>query len=193
MFFNVIKNFVECFDFLLKFCIVVFFALLLFLDYCWGWPAPGFPAKPLQRVTQSNEQIDCEIAGFRLYENMDTVDVSYLYIFLNGKRNLHYVYHLLYSSDESNKNILLTYKFPVSLYGGRDQDVEYTNFLIEENDSLITINYNREPIDGFVIENNPFEKKIVMRYNSELDNSNILLKYVDGKPEIKNVKDACFY
>lgn len=192
MFLKFIRNLIEGFDFLLKIGIVHLSALLLILDYGLGWPAPGFSAKPLKKVLSSKSEVECEIDGVKLYEKRDSIDVSYWYIFLNGKRNLFYVYHLLYSSDENDKNVLLTYKFPVSVYGGRDQDVAYTNFLIEENDSLITINYNKEPADGFVIENNPFNKKIVMKYNQELINSNTLLKRVDGKTVINKIEEACF-
>lgn len=48
------------------------------------------------------------------------------------------------------------------------------------------------PADGFVIENNPFDKKIVMKYNQELVNSNTLLKYIDGKAVVEKKEDACF-
>ena len=42
--------------------------------------------------------------------------------------------------------------------------MENTNIFIEEFPDAIKFYYNREPIGGFVIDNNPFSKKIQMEY-----------------------------
>lgn len=163
MYRDVLKKFVLGIDVVAKIAIVGLTALMFFLDYCFGWPAPGYTARHLHR-NRLNTEIPCVINNYALYESLDSISISYVHLFLNGKRNLYYEYHLLYGADDENQGVFLSYKLPVSLDGGRDQNVDRINFLIEENDSLITINYDKEPVGGFVLEN-PFGKEIVMKLN----------------------------
>lgn len=190
----ILKKLLNLLDLLLKIFIVgagVSFILIIWLvDRAWS-PPPGTSVEHLHMIIPPNEEVECVISGIKLYRVRDSLNVD-LKNSPNKLLDSYYFYHLLYDFGEDEKKVLLTYKFPYPTSGGRDVVIENTSLLIEESDSLVIVNYNKKPVGGFLIENNPFEKKIVMRYNSDLDNRNILMKYVDGKPEIKNVKNACF-
>ena len=52
--------------------------------------------------------------------------------------------------------------------------------VVVETSDLITIFYNKEPVDGFFIEKNPFSKKILFVFKSRLS-------------ELKHKEGVCFY
>jgi hypothetical protein len=45
---------------------------------------------------------------------------------------------------------------------------ENSDFVIKESSDSITIYYNKEPVDGFNIEQNPFSKKLKIERKNKL-------------------------
>ena len=63
---------------------------------------------------------------------------------------------------------------------GLDVPVEETSLLFEETRDAIKIYYDKEPVGGFVVENNPFSKKILFEQKSNFN-------------DIVRTDEACYY
>ena len=75
------------------------------------------------------------------------------------------VYHILFENNVKKENIV-TYKFPLTYGAGAIE--ENTDIVIVETQESITIYYNREPVGGFIVEQNPFSKKLRIEYRDRL-------------------------
>ena len=113
------------------------------------------------------KKINCEFDKKRILWLEEPVDMPYWKIFIWGYHGMYRVYDVLYENELGKTTKLFTYKFPFTY--GLDVLAENTFFLIEESHDLIKIYYDRKPVDGFIIDNNPFSKRIIFQYMSNLD------------------------
>ncbi len=114
----------------------------------------------------------CNIEGKRIFLYGEDTNVPYF-----SFKDEYRVYHIL-SEDSSNKEYIATYKFPMTY--GVGAIAENTDIAIVETQENITIYYSREPVGGFIIEQNPFSKKLRTEFRDQLF-------------DIKSVDGACYY
>ena len=69
-------------------------------------------------------------------------------------------------SNRSDRKSIATYKFPLT-YGIGAVD-ENTDFVIIESEEFVAFYYNRKPVDGFNVVQNPFSKKILFEQRDDL-------------------------
>ena len=103
--------------------------------------------------------------------------VLYLQLFIHGYYVLYRVYDFMYVNKSGEKRKFFTYKCPLTY--GLDVIPEDIDFIIEETSDVITVYYEKEPVDGFKVENKPFSKEIQFKFLSDLEN-------------VRTVEGACF-
>ncbi|SHK42487.1 MULTISPECIES: hypothetical protein [unclassified Fibrobacter] len=154
---------------------LLFVFVLLFFSSCgllWG-TFLGIGYIPFFQFSSKNMKTTiCNIEGKRIFLFGEDTNVPYF-----SFKEEYRVYHIL-SEDSTNKEYIATYKFPLTT--GIGAIVENTDIAIVETQEDITIYYNREPAGGFVIEQNPFSKKLRAEFRDRL----FYIKSVDG---------ACYY
>lgn len=143
----------------------LFFMLVCFS--CWhGGHFEGDEKEFLFKHTSFSKDVRaCEIEGKKVSRLGEDVDVSFWRLFIWGAKGVYRVYHIVYETESQEKKFL-TYKFPLTL--GIGAIAENTDIIIEENADSIVIYYNKEPSDGFEIEQNPFSKKIYFVHENDL-------------------------
>ena len=108
----------------------------------------------------------------------ENVEIPFPLIYFDlGIRKLYRVYRFIYAK-ESEKNFFGTYRFPVTTGIGAIH--EDPDMVIDETSDLITIFYNKEPVDGFFIEKNLFSQKLLFVLKPNLS-------------ELKNKDGVCYY
>ena len=129
--------------------------------------------------TKANQKegIGCQIEGYKLSKLEEPLVVPFLQVFINGYYGLYRVYDIMYVNESGEKRKFLTYKCPLTY--GLDVIPEDIDFVIEETSDVITVYYEKEPVDGFKVENNPFSKEIQFKFLSDLEN-------------VRAVEGACF-
>lgn len=160
------------------------FCCFFFLLVCTSCEGKGFfkgnGEFHFKKRTPDGKQLEhCVIEGKKISVFEDDIEASFwsrLYFSIGGK-NLHRVYRFVYENN-SEKEIFGTYQFLATTGIGAIH--ENTGMVIEESSDLITIFYNKEPVDGFFIEKNPFSKKLLFVFKSKLS-------------ELKRKDGACFY
>ncbi len=145
--------------FLLKISIIVFYSFVLVLHYSCtnGGHFEFYNAK---------NKMTCNIEGKKISTYVDDLDVPYIRFFILGNHGMYCTYHINYEDESGKKNSFITYKFPYKY--GLDVVLEKASFVIEETLDNVKIYYNNNPTNGFVIENNPFSKKLILEYTSDL-------------------------
>ena len=164
-----------------KFFFLCSFAFVFVCTSCDGKALfEGYGEFHFKKKTSDGKQMErCVIEGKKLSvyeENVEADFWSRLY-FSIGAKNLNRVYRFAYE-NESEKEFFGTYQFPVTTGIGAIH--ENTGMVVVETSDLITIFYNKEPVDGFFIEKNPFSKKILFVFKSRLS-------------ELKRKEGVCFY
>jgi len=76
------------------------------------------------------------------------------------------------------KTNIITFKNPIDYRWDAISGI--SDFVVVESSDYITLYYDKEPVDGFVIENNPFAK-------------NIQFVQMDNLQKVKEMDDACFF
>ena len=132
---------------------IFFIIVLLFFSSCgiWWGTFPGIGYIPFfQHSSKNMKTTICNIEGKRIFLFGEDTNVPYF-----SFKDEYRVYHIL-SEDSSNKEYIATYKFPMTY--GVGAIAENTDIAIVETQENITIYYSREPVGGFIIEQNPFSK-----------------------------------
>ena len=142
--------------------LIIFFGgspmLLCFLFWN-GGHFKGVGTSPFrQHLSQKDNNMACSIDGTKLFLIGDDVDVSFFQMYAISGFKAYRFYHVFVIDERENRINLITYKFPLTT--GIGAIIENTDMIIENSSDAITIYYDKEPVDGFVIENNPFHKKI---------------------------------
>lgn len=139
----------------------LFFILVCF--FCWhGGHFEGGEKKFFFKHTSFSKDVRvCEIEEKKVSRFGENVDVSFWRLFILGTKGVYRVYHIMYETGDQEKKFL-TYKFPLTL--GIGAVAENTGIIIEENADSIVIYYNKKPLSGFEIVQNPFSKKIYFEY-----------------------------
>ena len=119
----------------------------------------------------------CQIEDYVLYKFEEPLIVPFLQVFINGYYGLYRVYDIMYMDKSGKKSKFFTYKWPLTY--GLDVIPEDVYFVIEESLDVITIYYDKEPVDGFNVEKNPFSKKIQFKFLSDLKS-------------VRSVEGACY-
>lgn len=169
------------------FVLMCCFVFVFICCSCWGdghFDGSGHLVL-LQNSSKHKNPVACKIEGGRVFVLGDDVNIPIIpfyiqcfsRVFLNAPNKYYRVYHFILEKDVGEK-IFLSYKFPLTMGVGAIK--ENSDFVIIEKDDAIKIYYNREPVGGFIVEHNPFSKKILIEYSETL----FYLKTVDG---------ACFY
>ena len=154
---------------------IFFIIVLLFFSSCgiWWGTFPGIGYNPFFQYSSKNMKTTiCNIEGKRIFLFGEDTNVPYF-----SFKDEYRVYHIL-SEDSSNKEYIATYKFPMTYGVGAIE--ENTDIAIVETQENITIYYSREPVGGFIIEQNPFSKKLRTEFHDRLF-------------DIKSVDGACYY
>lgn len=144
----------QVFDRFVKIFILVVYGFFILLDYsCTG--GGNFKYVDPYRPT-------CIVENKETSRYIENMNVPYLRLFIKGTYGLYSVYHIYYKDENGERINFITYKFPFDY--GLDVEMEDTGIFIEETPNAIKFYYNREPVGGFIIESNPFSKKIQMEY-----------------------------
>ena len=154
---------------------IFFIIVLLFFSSCgiWWGTFPGIGYIPFfQHSSKNMKTTICNIEGKRIFLFGEDTNVPYF-----SFKDEYRVYHIL-SEDSSNKEYIATYKFPMTY--GVGAIAENTDIAIVETQENITIYYSHEPVGGFIIEQNPFSKKLRTEFRNRLF-------------DIKSVDGACYY
>ena len=154
---------------------IFFIIVLLFFSSCgiWWGTFPGIGYIPFfQHSSKNMKTTICNIEGKRIFLFGEDTNVPYF-----SFKDEYRVYHIL-SEDSSNKEYIATYKFPMTY--GVGAIAENTDIAIVETQGNITIYYSHEPVGGFIIEQNPFSKKLRTEFRDRLF-------------DIKSVDGACYY
>ena len=154
---------------------IFFIIVLLFFSSCgiWWGTFPGIGYIPFfQHSSKNMKTTICNIEGKRIFLFGEDTNVPYF-----SFKDEYRVYHIL-SEDSSNKEYIATYKFPMTY--GVGAIAENTDITIVETQENITIYYSHEPVGGFIIEQNPFSKKLRTEFRDRLF-------------DIKSVDGACYY
>ena len=127
---------------------------------------------------QMEKKEHCAIEGKTLSVLEENVEIPFPLIYFDlGIRKLYRVYRFIYAK-ESEKNFFGTYRFPVTTGIGAIH--EDPDMVIDETSDLITIFYNKEPVDGFFIGKNLFSQKLLFVHKPNLS-------------ELKNKDGVCYY
>lgn len=159
----------------LKMLIVFFggFPMLLCFLFWNGGHFKGVGASPFrQHLSQKDNSMACSIDGTKLFLIGDDVDVSFFQMYAISGFKAYRFYHVFFIDETENRINFITYKFPLTT--GVGAIIENTDMIIENSSDTITIYYDKEPIDGFLLEHNPFSKKILFE---RLDNLKSLKKH----------------
>ena len=151
---------VKSFEKFIKIFIIFAYTFFILLDYsCTG--GGNF------KFSESYNSPNCILENKKISVYPENINVPYLRLFIKGTRGIFVNYHVYYKNDLGEKNDILTYRFPFTY--GLDVIMENTLIMVKETSDAIIIYYDKEPINGFVIKNNPFSKKVLLKYKSDLD------------------------
>jgi len=137
---------------------------------CLFWKNESFPGEdtePLYQYSWPEKLNICEIEGKKIYVNSDSLSISILHLLLYGTHDIFYSHHLLYKNTRGEKIIFLTYRTPFVF--GIDVVPENIRLAIENEKEKIVVYYDKEPVGGISIDNNPFSKIIELRLETDLD------------------------
>ena len=99
-------------------------------------------------------------------------------VYTNGPDGVLRASHIFIENTAGEKTNIITFKNPIDYRW--DAISGTSDFVIVESSDYVTLYYDLEPIDGFVIENNPFAK-------------DIRFVQTDNLQKIKEMEDACFF
>ncbi len=146
------------------------FSMVLFYSCENGGRYAGSGEEPLYLHSIHQKDKVCQIEGKSLQRYGDDVDVSILRVFIMSSADVFRVHHIRYFDENSEKINFITFKFPLFSSGGIGATIDNTNLIILETAENIKIYYDKEPVDGFVVEHNPFSKEIQFEYEKDLRN-----------------------
>ena len=99
-------------------------------------------------------------------------------VYTNGLDGVLRVSHVFVENSAGEKINIITFKNPIDYRWDAISGI--SDFVIVESSDYVTLYYDREPVDGFVIENNPFAKEIQFVQSVNLQ-------------KIKEIDNACFF
>ena len=99
-------------------------------------------------------------------------------VYTNGLDGVLRVSHIFVENTAGEKTNIITFKNPIDYRWDAISGI--SDFVIVESSDYVTLYYDREPVDGFVIENNPFAKKIQF-------------VQMDNLQKVKEMDNACFF
>jgi hypothetical protein len=142
---------------------LILVAVVLFFSSCgvWWGTFRGIGFIPFfQNSTKEMKTTICNIEEKRIFLWGEDTKVPYF-----SFKDEYRVYHILFENNVKKEKIV-TYKFPLTYGAGAIE--ENTDIVIVETQENITIYYNREPVGGFIVEQNPFSKKLRIEYRDRL-------------------------
>jgi hypothetical protein len=150
---------------------VALILLLFLMCFCCGCRGGGhFDGDKNILVLQKNPKykktVACRIEDKRVAIFEDDLDVSIFQLYFDFTTTLYRVYHFFVEEKLGERRVFITYKFPMTYGVGAVS--ENSDFVIKESSDSITIYYNKEPVDGFNIEQNPFSKKLKIERKNKL-------------------------
>lgn len=159
--------FIRVLEIIVKIFVCLYLLIMMLVCYsCWhGGHWDGSDEYYFKQKNNENF-FSCKIEGKRISKYGENVEVPFWQLFISGFHGIFRIYHILYETESKEKNGFITYKFPLT--SGVGAIVEDTDLVIEESFNQITIYYDKAPIDGFLIEKNPFSKNIVFKQKSDL-------------------------
>lgn len=172
------------FEIAVKFVIITcsFFYMLICFS-CWGagYHDDGFGDYALAQnkgVCKIDEKIIFYIAEGAYVPFFRLLIKGPAKVYTNGPDGVLRVSHIFIENTSGEKVNIITFKNPIDYR--RDAKNGISNFVIVESSNYITLYYDKAPIEGFVIENNPFAK-------------NIQLVQTDNLRNFREMENACFY
>ena len=107
-----------------------------------------------------------EIEGMKIYRVRDALPPFFCHLYLFGTRGIYYVYHLMYE-DVNGMRSIVTYKFRYTTGISAIIEGSDMTLVIEDTPDSIVFWYDKVPEGEFIIEHNPFSKKILFKYINE--------------------------
>ena len=151
---------VSSFERIVKYFIIIVCSFYMLIEYACTDGGNFDFAEPKNLPT-------CSVENKKVARYLEKMKVPFLRLFINGTQGLFSTYHVYYKNASGKKIDIITYKFPFTY--GLDVIMEDTRIMIKETPEVIMIYYDEEPIDGFIISDNPFSKKILLEYKSDLE------------------------
>jgi len=121
-----------------------------------------------QNLSQTDNSMACSIERKKLFLIGEDVDAPFFQMYAISGFKVYRFYHVFFFDDAGNRINFITYKFPLTT--GIGAVIENTDMVIENSLNEIKIYYDKEPVDGFLLENNPFSKKIQFEKFGDLKN-----------------------
>ena len=180
----ILKIEISPFEIAAKFVIITcsFFYMLICFS-CWGagYHDDGFGGNALAQ----NEGI-CKIEGKTIFYIAEGAYVPFFRLLIKGPAKVYTkgpdgvlrISHIFIENTSGEKVNIITFKNLIDYRW--DAKNEISDFVIVESSDYITFYYDMEPIDGFVIESNPFAK-------------NIQFVQTDNLRNFREMENACFY
>lgn len=147
--------------------IMVFLLEVAIMRFQIPWRVSGEGPVLLEtKDTITGETQKSEIEGMKIYRIRDPLPPFFFHLYLFGTRGIYYVYHLMYE-DANGIHPMITYKFRYTT--GISAIIEGSNMtlMMENTPDGIVFWYDKVPEGEFIIEHNPFSKKMLFKYINE--------------------------
>ena len=161
----------------------LFFYMLICFS-CWG---AGYHDDGFGDYALTQNKGICKIEGKTIFYVAEGTYVPFFRllikgpakVYTNGPDGLLRVSHIFIENTAGEKKTnIITFKNPIDYRWDAISGI--SDFVVVESSDYITLYYDKEPVDGFVIENNPFAK-------------NIQFVQMDNLQKVKEMDDACFF
>ena len=167
-----------------KFVIITcsFFYMLICFS-CWG---AGYHDDGFGDYALAQNKGICKIEGKTIFYIAEGAYVPFFRLLIKGPAKVYTkgpdgvlrISHIFIENTSGEKVNIITFKNPIDYRWDAENGI--SDFVIAESSDYITFYYDMEPIDGFVIESNPFAK-------------NIQFVQTDNLRKFKEMENACFF
>ena len=159
-----------------------FFYMLICFS-CWG---AGYHDDGFGDYALTQNKGICKIDGKTIFYVAEGTYVPFFRLLIKGPAKVYTngldgvlrVSHIFVENTAGEKINIITFKNPIDYRWDAISGI--SDFVIVESSDYVTLYYDREPVDGFVIENNPFAKEIQFVQSVNLQ-------------KIKEMDNACFF
>ena len=159
-----------------------FFYMLICFS-CWG---AGYHDDGFGDYALTQNKGICKIDGKTIFYVAEGTYVPFFRLLIKGPAKVYTngldgvlrVSHVFVENSAGEKINIITFKNPIDYRWDAISGV--SDFVIVESSDYVTLYYDKEPVDGFVIENNPFAKEIQFVQSVNLQ-------------KIKEMDNACFF
>lgn len=159
-----------------------FFYMLICFS-CWG---AGYHDDGFGDYALTQNKGICKIDGKTIFYVAEGTYVPFFRLLIKGPAKVYTngldgvlrVSHVFVENSAGEKINIITFKNPIDYRWDAISGI--SDFVIVESSDYVTLYYDREPVDGFVIENNPFAKEIQFVQSVNLQ-------------KIKEMDNACFF